>query len=92
MLHVTHTQVFAEANFIELDATYHAASEMEHLINAVTLNYTTMHCKLNVQVMFIIRSGHVHVATVLWIIVSFPSPHLGMVVVRVRVSQADCKG
>ena len=50
VLHVTHTQVFAEADFLELDATYHAATEMKHLINAVT----TMHCKLNIQVMFII--------------------------------------
>ena len=54
-------QVFAEADFLELDATYHAASEMEYLINAVTFNYTTMHCKFNVKVMLIIRSGHVPV-------------------------------
>lgn len=76
MFHITHTQVFAEADFLELDATYHAASELEYLINAVTFNYTTMHCKLNIQVMFIITSGLVPVKLVLWIMVSFPSPDL----------------
>ena len=66
VLHITYTQVFVEAGFLELDVTCHAASEMEHLINAVTFNYTTMHCKFNkTMVMFIIRSGHVYLYSAL---------------------------
>ena len=90
MLHSTYTQVFAEAGFLELDVTCHAASEME--INAVTFNCTTMHCKLNKTiVMFIIRSGHVYLYSALDynLIPKLPSTFLGMAVARIRISQAD---
>ena len=39
------SQVFAEAEFIEVDVTYNAASVLEYLLNVVTFNYTTMECE-----------------------------------------------
>ena len=64
---------------------------LQYLINAVTFNYTTMHCKLNIEVMLIIKSGLVPVKLVLWIIVSFPSPHLLFQVACVRISKLTVK-
>lgn len=38
------SQVFAKAEFIEVDVTYNAASVLEYLLNVVTFNYnTTVH-------------------------------------------------
>ena len=81
MFHITHTQVFAEADFLELDATYHAASELEYLIN-FQLHYNALPVKYTSNVLHLIRpctcktSALDHSLT----------PFLGMVVARVRIS------
>lgn len=43
------SQVFNDCDFVEIDATFHAATEMEYLLKVVAFNYTTMHCKLYIK-------------------------------------------
>ena len=38
-------QVMAKAEFIEIDATFKASTELDYLINVITFDYHTLQCK-----------------------------------------------
>ncbi len=40
------TEVFGAAEFVEVDVTFQVSTELPYLLNVVTFDYPSCHCKL----------------------------------------------